>query len=167
MKTSGYVMPNASFSVIRLDDAMAQISFFEDVKEVPCNNDDRKEDTMWEYNQYLLIRPYYDMIETDISNNYQAWLECAKMQEEIDNPPDVPQLRADVDYQSVMLSVMSPMSLASNTEGSDDTVLNLAWKYYPIRWSEDRLRVLVMAQKLTEADFEKITGKPYNEEVVV
>lgn len=42
-------------------------------------------------------------------------------------------------------------------------VYELAKKYYPTLWSIDRLRKLVAAGKLTEAQFEEITGKPYED----
>ena len=99
--------------------------------------------------------------------NYSTWLNAAKLEDEMRTPVDMYQLRADVDYQGVMLQVMSPISLMS-VSASDPDVLEMARKYYPLRWSESRLRVLVAANKLTASDFESITGTAYdNEEDVV
>ena len=42
--------------------------------------------------------------------------------------------------------------------------VEMAKKYYPRLWDETRLKALVRAGKLTAAEFEEITGKPYEEE---
>lgn len=39
----------------------------------------------------------------------------------------------------------------------------LAQKYYPKLWDIDRLKALVAAGKLTEADYREITGEVYTE----
>lgn len=39
----------------------------------------------------------------------------------------------------------------------------LAQKYYPKLWDIDRIKALVVAGKLTEADYSEITGKTYTE----
>ena len=41
------------------------------------------------------------------------------------------------------------------------TVKEMAKKYYPILWSEDRLVSLVKAGKLSEDDYKEITGNDY------
>lgn len=43
------------------------------------------------------------------------------------------------------------------------SVYEMALKYYPQYWDEARLRKLVEAGKLTGEEFEKATGKPYEE----
>ena len=40
-------------------------------------------------------------------------------------------------------------------------VKGLAQKYYPRLWDIDRLKALVAAGKLSEADYKEITGKNY------
>ena len=40
----------------------------------------------------------------------------------------------------------------------------LAQKYYPKLWDIDRLKALVAAGKLTEADYKEITGEVYTAE---
>ena len=40
-------------------------------------------------------------------------------------------------------------------------VKGLAQKYYPRLWYIDRLKALVAAGKLSEADYKEITGKNY------
>lgn len=42
------------------------------------------------------------------------------------------------------------------------TVYEKAKKYYPEQWSIARLRQLVEAGKLTVAEYEAITGHPYD-----
>ena len=41
------------------------------------------------------------------------------------------------------------------------SVKNLAEKYYPKYWDKDRLRTLVQAGKLTEEEYQEITGEKY------
>ena len=43
----------------------------------------------------------------------------------------------------------------------DMDVKGLAQKYYPRLWDIDRLKALVAAGKLSEADYKEITGKSY------
>lgn len=45
--------------------------------------------------------------------------------------------------------------------GETMDVKGLAQKYYPRLWDIDRLKALVAAGKLSEADYEEITGKNY------
>ena len=40
-------------------------------------------------------------------------------------------------------------------------VKGLAQKYYPILWDIDRLKALLAAGKLSEADYKEITGEDY------
>lgn len=40
-------------------------------------------------------------------------------------------------------------------------VKGLAQKYYPRLWGIDRLKALVAAGKLSEADYKEITGEDY------
>lgn len=42
-----------------------------------------------------------------------------------------------------------------------ESTYELAKKYYPRYWDIDRLKNLVKKGKLTEAEFEKITGQVY------
>lgn len=41
------------------------------------------------------------------------------------------------------------------------SVKNLAEKYYPKYWDKDRLRTLVQAVKLTEEEYQELTGEKY------
>ena len=43
-------------------------------------------------------------------------------------------------------------------------VKGLAQKYYPRLWDIDRLKALVAAGKLSEADYKEITGEEYTKE---
>ena len=44
---------------------------------------------------------------------------------------------------------------------SDPDVLGKARRHYPARWGIDRLRYMVLLQKLTEEDFQTVTGEMY------
>lgn len=44
---------------------------------------------------------------------------------------------------------------------SDPDVLEKARRYYPARWDIDRLRYMVLLQKLTAGDFQTVTGDVY------
>ena len=37
-----------------------------------------------------------------------------------------------------------------------------AIEYYPTLWSDERLKMLVEAGKLTKAEYKEVTGKPYS-----
>ncbi len=41
------------------------------------------------------------------------------------------------------------------------SVYEMALKYYPRLWDKDRLRALVKAGRLTEKEYETITGEVY------
>ncbi len=41
------------------------------------------------------------------------------------------------------------------------TAIEMAKKYYPRLWDETRLKALVTAGKLTAAEYQEVTGKPY------
>lgn len=45
------------------------------------------------------------------------------------------------------------------------SVYELAGRYYPELWGKDRLIALVGAGKLTENEYEKITGEDYRERI--
>ncbi len=51
--------------------------------------------------------------------------------------------------------------LALDEPQSDPDVLEKVRRYYPARWDIDRLRYMVLLQKLTEEDFQKVTGEIY------
>ena len=52
-------------------------------------------------------------------------------------------------------------TLALDEPQSDPDVLEKARRYYPVRWDIDRLRYMVLLQKLTEEDFQVVTGVEY------
>ena len=158
----------ADFTVEETINGMCSIRFYEN-EETVQEEDPREEGetrTVYRYDVYELERRYYPLLATDIQNNRDAWYMAARAEDERRTSVDEYQLRADVDYQAVMLEVMSPISLMSVSSGSDHDVLEMARKYYPMRWNEDRLRVLVAANKLTSSDFESITGVPYSSEEI-
>lgn len=42
------------------------------------------------------------------------------------------------------------------------TVLEMAQKYYPTLWGISRIKALVVAGKLTAADYKMVTGEDYS-----
>lgn len=161
MKNSGNTYPE-EFEFKHWGDT-AQITFRENI--VSAQDPDTGE-TVYTWDEYSLLRPYRDMLETDILAVKDVWFEAAKMEEERSNPVDQHQLRADVDYLMIIQTAVMGISLMSLDAASDPTVLDLSWKYYPARWDETKLRTLVSMQKLTASDFQSITGKPYETEVI-
>ena len=157
MTVTGSVMPASSFRVERKGESLAEIRFYSNIEEI-----EEGDSTSWKYDEYIITRPYRDGLENDIENNYDAWLRQAKAEDEYRTPIDEYQLRADVDYLEITQSAMYGISLLALT-GSDPDVLEKARKYYPARWDEPRLRMLVTMQKLSETDFQSITGIPFNE----
>ena len=154
MRVTGSAMPTSSFVVERKNGNTAVIRFYDNVEQ---------DDTQWKYDEYVITRPYRDQLESDIESNFDAWLTQAKYEDEHRTPIDVYQLRADTDYLEVTQSAMMGISVMSLA--SDPAVLELARKYYPLRWSEERLRALVGMQKITPEDFEAVTGVAYSTEV--
>ena len=157
MTVTGSVMPASSFRVERKGESLAEIRFYSNIEEIAENDS-----TSWKYDEYIITRPYRDGLENDIENNYDAWLRQAKAEDEYRTPVDEYQLRADVDYLQITQSAMYGISLL-DLSGTDPDVLEKARKYYPARWDEPRLRMLVTMQKLSETDFQAITGIPFNE----
>lgn len=51
--------------------------------------------------------------------------------------------------------------LALDEPQSDPNVLEKARRYYPARWDIDRLRYMVLLQKLSAEDFQMVTGVEY------
>lgn len=43
------------------------------------------------------------------------------------------------------------------------TVLEMALRYYPKYWSDDRLVTLVKADKMSVEDYKAVTGQDYSE----
>lgn len=165
MRASSGASPAGDFTVsINPDGVTCTISFYRNAVEVtvPPEVEGGESRTEWQYDQYDIKGfPYRDMLETDIENNEEAWYLAARMEDERRQGVDIYQMKADLDYISVMQSAMSPISLISADSGSDPEVLELARGYYPIRWSKEKLQTLVAAQKLASDDYEDITGEAY------
>ena len=71
----------------------------------------------------------------------------------------VDQNRADIDF----LAIMTGTDLYGGIETMNAKAL--AQKYYPRLWDIDRLKALVAAGKLTEADYKEITRETYTKGV--
>lgn len=159
MKSTGTYKPN-SFTIINKD-GIADIVFRDVITESASD-----EETVYTWDEYTIQRPWYPNLYKDIKANYSTWKNAAKREEERKTSVDEYQLRADVDYLLVISGANAMiMTLSLDTE-SDPDVLDMSRRYYPARWDETRLRTLVAMQKLTSDDFQSITGKPYETEVI-
>lgn len=96
MKVNGSTAPSAAFNVER-NGASAIIKFYENVQEVVT-----EESVSYSWDEYRLERVWYASLEADIENNYSTWFNQAKLLDEQSNPPDLQQLRADVDFVMVL-----------------------------------------------------------------
>lgn len=72
MKAESTIRPIAPFE-IEINGDMCLVRFFENVFEV-----ESEESTKFEYDEYLLELKYRLGIETDIENNLDVWMKCAK-----------------------------------------------------------------------------------------
>lgn len=143
---------------------MCEVTFFENGTAVNRVDSNGSEKTEYVYDVYALHVAYYPMISTDIANNKEAWLRKAKEADERRTPVDEYQLRADVDYLEIVSAAMNPYAASTmslDEPQSDPDVLEKARRYYPARWDIDRLRYMVLLQKLTASDFQTVTGEVY------
>ena len=159
MKRTGSVAPAGAFTTSVLWNGLVEIRFYENVQMVTRELDDGTEITEWEYNEIIIRRPYFDGLEDAIEANYDVWLAQAKAEEEAMNPEDAHQLRADVDYLEIMSMAASPYGISLMSGLSDPDVLEKARRYYPARWSKERLLTLVQVQKLSGEEYQEITGE--------
>ena len=157
MRRRGSVAPAGAFTVNQLWNGLVEIRFYENVQMVTRELDDGTEITEWEYDEFIIRRPYYANLGTDIEANYDVWLQAAKAEEEARTPVDAWQLRADVDFLQITQAAAMGISLIS--EGSGLDVLDKARQYYPKRWSKEQLQMLVQIQKLTAEDYQTLTGE--------
>ena len=165
MRASSGASPAGDFTVsINPDGVTCTISFYRNAVEVtiPPEVEGGESRTEWQYDRYDIEGyPYRDMLETDIENNEEAWFIAAKMEDERRQGVDIYQMKADLDFISVMQMAMSPIATMSLDAASGPSVLSMAREYFPIRWGKDKLQTLVGVQKLTADDYEDITGEAY------
>lgn len=164
MKRKGSVAPTGAFITNMLWNGLIEIRFYENVQMVTKELDDDTQITEWEYNEIIIRRPYFDGIEEAIEANYDVWLAQAKAEEETRTPVDTHQLRADVDYLEIIQTATNPYAISTmslSEPQSDPDVLEKSRRYYPARWSIERLQYMVLLQKLTASDYEAITGEAY------
>ncbi len=149
------------FLIENIEAGRCTVSFFENPRTVQRGDDGVTE---YEYDVYQMPCRYYPLLGIDIAANKSAWLEQAKRLDEQRNPVDEYQMRADIDYLMITAQVANPygISTMSLEAQSDPDTLEKARRYYPLRWDKDRLRYLVLLQKLTEEDFQEITGEKYS-----
>ena len=160
MKTKGNTAPAGTFTINILWNNTAEIRFYKNAQMITETLEDGTEVTLWEYDEHIIHRPYFDGLEVAIEANYDVWLAQAKAEEEAMNPEDSHQLRADVDFLQICLdsmSVIATMPLSS----TDPTIMEKIRKYYPARWNKDRLKRLVLIQKLTQEDYKTVTGEDF------
>lgn len=162
MKQYGLTEP-VGFEVIQNGD-WADIIFREGISPAVYSDEQGEDQNGYSWYEWHLTRRWYDNLEKDIRNNYEPWITAAKMEENMSRPVDIYQLKADLEFMETTSNGMMGISLLS--EGATDTaVVDKAYQYYPTRWDEPRLRMLVALSKISADDFEKITGKTYEAEV--
>lgn len=154
---------NSSPVAYRLDRRgdVAEIRFCENAEQVTIQDENGAERTIWQYDEYVIERPWRPGLAADIENSFSIWIEAAKIEEEARTPVDEWQLRADVDFLQIMQTVAMGISVMSPEAGSDPDVLEKARRYYPKRWTKEQLQMLVSASRLTEADYEDISGEAF------
>ena len=160
MKTKGNTAPAGTFTINILWNNTAEIRFYKNAQMITETLEDGTEVTLWEYDEYIIHRPYFDGLEDAIEANYDVWLTQAKAEDEERVPEDAHQLRADIDFLQICLdsaSGIATMALAT----TDPTILGKIRKYYPARWNKDRLKRLVLIQKLTQEDYKTVTGEDF------
>ncbi len=156
MKATGTMPTTGAFTVIERD-GVAIITFYANASLVT------KEDgvsTEWQWDEYTIKREWRDGLYSDIEANYDSWLAVAKAEEEARTPVDEWQLRADVDFLQIMQT--AAMGIATMSLGSDPDVLEKARQYYPKRWSQEQLQMLVSMQKLSQEDYQGIAGEAFS-----
>ena len=158
MKANGSIAPSASFIVTKSGDS-ALIVFYENAAGNTVQGEDGQSRTDWSWDEYRMVRPWRESLEDDIEAAYDSWLQTAKVEDEARTPVDAHQLRADVDYLEIMSVAMSPYGVSMMSGLSDPDVLEKARRYYPARWSKERLLTLVHVQKLSEEDYQSMTGE--------
>lgn len=165
MKRTGSTAPSGAFTLSQLWNGLAEIRFYENAHSIQRTLDDGTSITEWEYDEIIIRRPYFDGLEEAIEANYSVWLQQAKAEEEARNPVDAYQLRADVDYLEIIQTATNPYTISTmslSEPASDPDVLEKSRRYYPARWSIERLQYMVLLQKLTAEDYQSITGEAYS-----
>ena len=153
---------NSSPVAYRLDRRgdVAEIRFCENAEQVTIQDENGAERTIWQYDEYVIERPWRPGLAADIENSFSIWIEAAKIEEEARTPVDEWQLRADVDFLQIMQT--AAMGIATMSLGSDPDVLEKARQYYPKRWSKEQLQMLVSMQKLSQEDYQGIAGEAFS-----
>lgn len=136
MKAESTIRPIVPFE-IELNGDMCLVRFFENVVEV-----ENEESTKFEYDEYLLELKYRLGIETDIENNLDAWMKCAK----------------DTCYNKC----------ATKVRNERDRLLVESDKYLLPDYPIDEIKLdKVVAYRQTLRDITLIDGFPYNIEFPV
>ena len=103
MIARGIEIPEQNFRVEKYDDINSIIIFYDNIETLPITEGEEGAEYQWD--EYKLIKQSYDNLELDVANNYDAWLAAAKAKEEEENPPDPWQMRADIDFLTVMYAL--------------------------------------------------------------
>lgn len=106
MKVEASAMPVSSFTIQKVEE-QAELRFYANVEEVIVPAADGKDAyTQYRYDEYIITRPWKDSLVSEVESNYDAWFRQAKAEDEMKNPPNVNQLRADIDYVMVMADLI-------------------------------------------------------------
>lgn len=118
MKVKGSSSPGSAFSIELQPNApgMVLVRFYENAHEYTEQQEGIEESIHgWEYDEYILELFATDTLEADIENQYDMYLQQAKLREIKSRPYDpadyeaqksrVDQVRADIDFIAVMSGV--------------------------------------------------------------
>ena len=156
MKVQGNEKPLFSFTVINYDGS-ADLIFRENIEDISPED---APSTLFQWNEYHLKRKWTTSIYDEVMANYDTWLNAAKLEDEKRTSVDLYQLRADVDFLSItQMAAYGISTLSAGEPQSDPEVLDMAERYYPNRWSKERLYTLMNLGKIIQADYERITGE--------
>ena len=102
MKVTGNTAPTTNLKVQKYDNENSIIFFYENIESIIPTEDN---DATYQWDEYKLIRKSYPNLELDITNNYETWFSAAKEEELRSNPPDLWQMKADLDFLSIMTTI--------------------------------------------------------------
>lgn len=108
MKTESTIKPVKQFEILDYKEGNVEVLFYENVKELPLDENEEDEARKYSYDLYRLIVKDRPSLYRQIESKVEEWLKQAKEKENetkvlpmtIEN-----QNRADIDYISVMTGV--------------------------------------------------------------
>lgn len=162
MKVISKIKPDLYFSHIQpKKSSKVLIRFHENIKQV---------EDYWEYEEYILELPILDTLETDIKNNYNAYLSQAKRNDkELMNKINEYIFRGWIaqneinEYLINNLEIIKKIKIAESKYNLDNYL-----KSHPLQWTNNKYYTITfdktqqLTSKLLSATFAQQTGTPYD-----